>query len=404
MSYTYTNGIKYTDSANIDAFGRLRVSDLTAFLDIKHPYDKLPLLVNEKTGGGATSIWSNHSVVMSTSSNADFVVRQSIKCGAYQSGKSQLFEASFSNFNIETNVIKRVGYFTSGTVSPFNTSLDGFFLESNGIENKISFQIWREGTNILDVPSNLWLNTDYDISLVDWSLVNFIMVDTQCLGVGRIRFYIIIDGIPRLLYTNGFTNTNSIIYTSHPNKPIRYEIRQTGVGSGSFSMISSGISIEGSINSLYRSLSINDFTERTLSTSGTTYALLGIRLSGSSSYLGVTCNISQVDILQTSNDNYLVTIEKAPVLSGTPSWSTINNTPIQYSFGTGSISVVTPGLSIGSTMGKSASISAEKVDMGESVFSLGYYIDGTPEEWWVCIQATGNGAKFRTGVNLKYYI
>jgi hypothetical protein len=403
MAYTYSNEIKYADSVNLDAFGRLRTSNLTTLLDIKHPYNKLPLLVDEEIGGSATSVWADTSVVMSTSADEEFVVRQTIKSAAYQSGKSQLFEASFSGFNIETNITKRVGYFTSTVVSPFNSSFDGFFLESNGTSNEISFQIWKGGTNILNVPTSSWLGTDYDVALMDWSQVNLMFVDFQWLGVGRLRFYMVIDGIPRLFYANTAIGNISTVYMDQPNKPIRYEIRQAGAGSGSFAMICSGVSMEGSINSLYRPVTINDFSERNLSTSGTAYAILGIRISGSTPYPGVIADISQVDLLQSSNDNYLVTIQKAPVLSASASWNTLTDTPLEYSFGAGLLTVTTPGLSMVSTMGKSGSTVTEKVDMGDSVFGLGYYIDGTPEEWWVCIQSTGNNSKFRTGVNIKYY-
>jgi hypothetical protein len=404
MSYTYSNEIKYTDSANLDAFGRLRTSNLTTLLDIKHSYDKLPLLVDEEIGGGASSVWGDASVSMSTGADEEFVVRQTIKSAPYQSGKSQLFEASFSKFNIESNVIKRVGYYTSTTVSPYDGGFDGFFLESNGVTNEISFQIWKGGTSILNVDTSSWLSTDYNVALMNWSKVNLILVDFQWLGVGRVRFYMVIDGTPRLFYANTAIGNIDTVYMDHPNKPIRYEIRQDGSGSGEFCMICSGVAMEGSINSLYHQVSVTDFTERTLPTGGTAYALLGIRLNGNTSYAGTVSTISQVDVLQTSNDNYLVSIQKAPGLSGSPSWNAITNTPLQYSLGTGVLTVSTPGLVITSTMGKSGSVMSESLQMTDSVFSLGYYIDGTPEEWWVCIQAVGSNAKFRTNVKFNYYL
>ncbi len=68
MSYTYSNEIKYADGFNLDAFGRLRTSNLTTLLDLKHTYDKQPLLVDEEILGGATSLWANSSVNMTVSS------------------------------------------------------------------------------------------------------------------------------------------------------------------------------------------------------------------------------------------------------------------------------------------------------------------------------------------------
>lgn len=403
MSYIYSNEIKYGDSANLDAFSRLRVSQTTTLLDLKHLYDKLPLFIDEKINGGGTSSFVDSSVSMSTINSGDYVVRQSIKSAPYQSGKSQLVEASFSNFATQSNVIKRVGYYTSTTSSPYNSGFDGFFLESNGVNNSITFQLWKGGSNVVTATSSNWLVTDYDASLIDWTKTHLMFVDFQWLGVGRIRFYMVIDGIPRLFFMTTGINNLSTVYMNCPNKPIRYEIRQSGNGSGTFGMICSGVSMEGSINSLYRSVGLTDFTERTLLLSGTNYAVLGIRLIGTPSYMGVSAALSSTDILQTSNDNYLVTIQKSPILSSTASWVKLDNTPIEYSFGSGNITISTDGFVMGSFMGKSGALSQERFEMGDSAFSLGYSIDGVPEEWWVCIKSTGANSKFRTGVNIKYF-
>ena len=403
MSYIYSNEMKYADSANLDAFGRLRVSQTTTLLDLKHLYDKLPLFVDEERGGGGTSSWAEACVTMSTSATNDFVVRQSIKAAPYQSGKSQIVEASFTNFATQSNVTKRVGYYTSGTSSSYGSGFDGFFLESNGTNNSISFQIWKGGTNIVTATSSSWLTAEYDAALIDWTKTQLMLVDFQWLGVGRMRFYMVVEGTPRLFYEHTGINNLGTVYMNNPNKPIRYEIRQSGAGAGSFGMICAGVSMEGSINSLYRTLAINDFAERTLGVGGTNYAVLGIRLVGSPTQLGVSGMLDAVDVLQTSNDNYLVTIQKEPILSGTPSWTKVDNTPLEYSFGAGSLTVAQEGFVISSFMGKSGALSQEKMQMGDSAFSLGYHIDHTSEEWWVCIRATSNTAKMRTGVNIKYF-
>lgn len=41
--------------------------------------------------------------------------------------------------------------------------------------------------------------------------------------------------------------------------------------------------------------------------------------------------------------------------------------------------------------------------MEDSVFSLGYLINGAPEEWWICVQSVSANAKIFTGANVKYY-
>jgi hypothetical protein len=205
MSYIYNNKIAYSDSPNLDAFGRLRTAAVTNLIDIKHVYDKNPLQVNEVTAGTATSIFNQEyaRVRMSTSANNDLVIRQGKTHPIYQPGKSQLFQASFSNFQLETNVIKRVGAFTSITGSPYNSVFDGYFLESNGVTNEISFQIWRSGTTVYTASTTSWNSNEFDPINLDWSNTNLMSVDYQWLGVGRMRFALDLAG--QLIY---FTEHN----------------------------------------------------------------------------------------------------------------------------------------------------------------------------------------------------
>jgi hypothetical protein len=403
MSYTYSNRIRYEDTPDLDAFGRLRVSDTTTLLDIKFPYTKLPTIVDEVVIGGATSVLADSCVTMATTANNDCVIRQTIKAAPYQAGKSQLFEASFTNFAVESNVIKRVGYYTSTTVSPYNSGFDGYFLESDGVTNLITFQIWKNGVNIYTVPTASWLTTDYDPSLIDWTKTQLMMVDFQWLGVGRVRFSMVIDGTPRVFATHTGGNLLTTVYMDKPNKPIRYEIRQSGAGAGSFGQICSGVSMEGSLQALHRPVGVADFTERTLATGGTKYAVLGFRLNAATPYPGTSAYISRIDVLQTTNDNYLITVEKAPTLTGAPTWNAVTNTPLQYAYGTGAVTVTSPGFIMANTLGKSASISSENLTLDDSAFSLGYKINGTPEEWWICITPKSNNAKFFVSADIKYY-
>ncbi len=68
-------------------------------------------------------------------------------------------------------------------------------------------------------------------------------VDYQWLGVGRMRFGLDLDGILIYFTEHNCANNEPNVYMSSPNQPIRYEIRQVGVGSGSFDMICSQVSL-----------------------------------------------------------------------------------------------------------------------------------------------------------------
>ena len=406
MSFIYNNAVKYSDSSNLDAFGRLRTSAVQNLVDIKHVYDKNPLQISEFTAGTATSIFNQEfaRVRMSTSSNNDLVIRQTKTHPIYQPGKSQLFEASFSNFQLESNIIKRVGTFVSTTASTYNSIFDGFFLESNGITNVISFQLWRSGTIIYSAATTDWVDTMFDTTNLDWSNANLMMVDYQWLGVGRMRFGLNISGQTFYFTEHNCANNEPNVYMSSPNQPIRYEIRQLGVGSGYFDMICSQVSTEGALNGLYSTVGIQNSTSADLNTSGTKYPYIGYRLKPS--YKSVTSQFSSLSLLNTSNDNYLLTIEFNPTLSSTPTWVDIPNSPFQYSVFNGSVTttITSNGHIMSSLIGQAGTSALTTLKVDDNQIRVGSNINGMLDEMWICITPLSANATFLGTAEILYYL
>ncbi len=406
MSFIFNNKVSYSDSQNLDAFGRLRTAAVTNLLDIKHVYDKNPLQVNEVTAGTATSIFNQEyaRVRMSTSANNDLVIRQTKTHPIYQPGKSQLYEASFSNFQLETNIVKRVGAFTSITGSPYNSVFDGFFLESNGVTNEISFQLWRSGTTVYSASTIVWDNPNVDVSSLNWTNTNLMMVDYQWLGVGRMRFGLNLSGQTVYFTEHNCANNEPNVYMSSPNQPIRYEIRQVGVGSGYLDMICSQVSTEGALNGLYSTIGIQHSTTTTLTTSDTKYPYIGYRLK--QDYESVTSQYSSLSILNTSNDNYLATIEFNPTISTTPTWVDMPNSPFQYSLftGTTTATVTSPGHIMSSLIGAAGTSALTTLKIDDNQIRVGSNVDGTFDEMWVCITPLGANATFLGTAEVLYYL
>jgi hypothetical protein len=406
MSYTYNNEISYSDGPDLDAFGRLRISSVTNLLDIKHVHDKNPLQIDEIISGSATSIFSPEyaRVRMSTTGINGFVIRQSKTRPIYQPGKGQLFEASFSNFQLQSNVIKRIGAFTSSSTTPYDTNFDGFFLESNGVTSTISFNIWRSGTLVYNSPLSSWGNDNFDPSNIDWEKTNLLLVDYQWLGVGRMRFGLNIGGKTLYFAEHNCANVETDVYMSSPNQPIRYEIRQTGISPGSkyLDMICSQTSSEGALNGLYSTVGIVHSSSTNLSTSGTKYPYIGYRLK--SGYKGVTSQYSSLSILNTSNDNYLCTIEYNPTLSSTPTWTDIPNSPFQYSLGNGTITISSPGHVMSSLIGQAGTSALTTLKIDDNQIRVGSNINGTLDEMWVCLTPLSNSADFLGTAEVLYYL
>jgi hypothetical protein len=406
MSFIYNNAVKYSDSSNLDAFGRLRTSNVTSLLEYKHTYDKLPLVINEVTAGTATSVYDkpNSQVVMSVSTNNDYVIRQGVSRGIYQPGKGQIFEASFSDFQLQTNVIKRVGYFTTSTSAPYSSVVDGFFLESNGQTGIISFQIWQSGTTTFSAASTSWLTTDYDVTNINWSKTQLMFTDFQWLGVGRVRFGVVIDGQFKLFATSTGTNNLDNVYMRSPNQPVRYEIRSvSGGAAGSFNMICSQVSLEGSINSLQKSTSVLAFTAQTKPTAYVTYPILGYRLN--TNYEGANITLSDIQSLNITNPSkadYLITIQYNPTLSSSSSWTNITDTPVQYALSTGQ-TITTQGHIIASFLGSGNGTQVDNFEFKDNMLKPGLKVNGTPDEIWICVESSLGSQDFRASINLSYF-
>ena len=394
MAYIFNNSVKYSDGPNLDAFGRLRTAAVTNLLDIKHTYDKNPLQISEVTAGTATSVWSQQyaRVRMSTSANNDLVIRQTKTHPIYQPGKSQLFEGSFSNFQIETNVIKRIGCFQSTTGSPYNSVFDGFFLESNGVTSAYTFNIYLSGSCTYSADTSLWHSTEFDPNNLDWSQTNLMTVDYQWLGVGRMRFGLVLSG--QTFYFLDYTAANNIptVYMSSPNQPIRYEIRQVGAGSGYLDMICTQTSSEGSLNGLYSTVSIPHTATTTMATSGTKYPYIGYRLK--ESYKSVTSQFNSISILNTSNDSYLMTMEFNPTLSST----------FQYSLGNGTPTITSAGHIMTSLIGQAGTSALTTTKIDDNQIRPGSNINGTLDEMWICIIPLGANATFLGSADVLYYL
>ena len=82
---------------NLDAFGRLRVSNPLTLFDSSHRYSDNNLWVNQITGTAAATFNQDEGLVNLTvgSANNDEIVRETIKVFSYQPGKSLLAMSTF---------------------------------------------------------------------------------------------------------------------------------------------------------------------------------------------------------------------------------------------------------------------------------------------------------------------
>jgi hypothetical protein len=324
------------NGGQIDAFGRLRVSQISTQLDIKQIHDEQPLFFDRvKIGGGlSTYVNADSASNLTTASDGDAVIVQTFQRSNYQSGKSHQIFLTFANMHAQPNITKRVGYFDSNTTTPFDSNKDGIWLESSN--GTIYLVVSKDGTEN-KIPQGAW-NTDKmdgtgksGITL-DFSKTQIVLIEFEWLGVGGARISYVVDMAIVTAHQFNHANVLSDVYMQSPNKPLRYEIRQTGAGSGTLKQICCTVGSEGSINEIGKILSVNNGVGFiNANSTSSVYALLGLRLKS-------TNTDTEVDVIDyvlhtTTSTDLIYSIILNPTVAGTFNYADVTNSNLQIAKG-----------------------------------------------------------------------
>ncbi len=262
--------MKNIPSVMIDAGGRLRTANLTTLFDGKI-LDADESLLWENVGTGA-GVFADNGLLMSVGAGEYFIRRGKHTC-PYFSGKSQLIETTFDGFKKESNVTKRIGYFSSVAVAPFNTGFDGFFLENDGVD--VSIVIENDGTETARIPFESWSNynvlKDYDFDSFTVALWDFLW-----LGGTELRLFLKTNLGFVLAHTYEHAGNTKGTFIKSPNHSVRYEIVSNG-GVGSLNCICSQVATEGGFPEAGKPLVVFNQTGISANSVGTIYALKGIK-------------------------------------------------------------------------------------------------------------------------------
>jgi hypothetical protein len=133
-----------------------------------------------------------------TVTSGQYLVRQAQYWCPYYSGKPQLIETTYINFQYETGVVKRAGYFSSSAVAPYTADFDGFYIESDGVNNTYRLVFVRNGTETHNVLWTAWDNYAA-VASYDWSKFSVNEIDFLWLGGAAARLFMVINGVFTLL-------------------------------------------------------------------------------------------------------------------------------------------------------------------------------------------------------------
>jgi len=396
--------VKYGNSESLDAFHRLRISQPESIFDCKQLYDNAPLLFDdaEISGSGTSSSHSTDTASTTLSVSATTAgerARQTFRRFNYQPGKSQQIMITF--------VLDK-----SGGGSGINRKV-GFFDDNNGIflhDDEGIYKIVRRTKVTGSVVDNEVSQSSWNLDkldgtgesgkTIDFSKSQILCIDFQWLAVGRVRTGFSIDG--ELIYFHEFLNANSlsVAYMSTPNLPVRYSIENDGTGAvSSIETICCAVISEGGIQDFGQIRYFStDGTHIEATTSGTIYAIVGIRLK--TTHLSAHVELKKISLINATAADYEWLLILNPTVASAITFSDQTNSCVQTGTGNSgdpSTSTLTGGIHLSGGYVKSGGSSGSIIDIVPSLINLGAKIDGTRDEIYLSVKPLTNGSNINGG-------
>jgi hypothetical protein len=389
-----------------DAFGRLRTSTPLTLFDSSHRYRDNNLWSGLVVGTGSTvgfvTAQGLVNIGIGTTAGCS-VIRETTKVFSYQPGKSLEILTTFVMNPAKANLRQRVGYF--GADNGMYLELDGdtlYFAErslSTGTTTKISQHNWNIDTMLgaghLN-PSGVTL---------DISKAQILWMDIEWLGVGTVRLGFVVDG--KFIHCHSFHHANLITstYITTASLPLRYEIANTGIttSSSTLKQVCSSVISEGGyeLRGLQQAVGTPVQTPVDLTTAGTYYTVVSIRLKATPNRLDAIIIMTALSILGiTNNATYNWQVRASGTSSGA-TWTDAGvDSAVEYKIGGGTYTggrILASGYTYGSNQGSSS------VDiLKEALFKFQLERDaltGTPYELSIVCASDANGADIHASMD-----
>jgi len=295
----------------VDAFGRARVSMPLTLFDSSHRYRDNGLWSTSNTAGTSYAFNQNEGLVklnVTTGQNQE-IIRETIKVFSYQPGKSLQVMNTFVMNPAKTGLRQRVGYFGAN---------NGIYLEQSNNDIYFVERSWNTGALVENrVPQSSWnvdtllgnVNSSPSHRTLDLTKAQILFSDIEWLGVGTVRCGFVIDG--ELIHCHSFNHANFLTstYISTASLPLRYEIKNTGATASNSVMkqICSTVISEGGyqLGGSQQSIETAIGSPRDLTTAGTYYPVISIRLKSSPNRLDAIVILTAISLMAiTNNANY----------------------------------------------------------------------------------------------------
>jgi len=346
---------------NLDAFGRLRVSNPFTLFDSSHRYADNNLWANSITGTAAATFNQDEGLVNLTvgTASGDQIIRETIKVFSYQPGKSLLVMSTFVMGDAKAGLRQRVGYYGAA---------NGIYFERDGTTNYMVERSSVTGvlTNTRVAQAN-WNQDPLDGTgpsglTLDSSKAQILYMDVEWLGLGTVRTGFIING--QFVPAHNFDHANLVTttYITTASLPLRYEMENTAAtaSASTLKQVCSTVISEGGYQLAGAQLSVGNAitVPTTLTTAGTYYPVVSLRLKSTRlDAIAILTALSILGITNNANYNWRV-VAGGTTTAGT--WVSAGaNSSVEYNltgtaFTTGTGRVLASGFFQGSNQGSTA--------------------------------------------------
>ena len=301
MGYTINSDVTLKATNQLDAFGRLRVSQPVTLFDSQQRFGPDEAFVSNTAVSGSvtylpTQSSCNLTVVNSTGS---YAARESGYIFQYQPGKSLLALMTFVMAPKSSgNLRQRVGYFGKDNGFYLELSDDLYLVQRSNVTGTVSNTLMSNtawNSDHLDGTGPSGVNLDITKAQIFWT-------DIEWLGVGDVRCGFIIDGKFITAHTFKHANISSSAYMTTACLPLRYEIQSLGTGgpaTSNLTQICSTVISEGGQNQPLRLFS-NLHTFSVTVGANTWVPIMSLQLAPGR--LDAMAQIKQVEIVLSTTD------------------------------------------------------------------------------------------------------
>jgi hypothetical protein len=387
---------------NVDAFGRLRVSEPFTLFDSSHRYSDNALWSTGTTGTAAATFSADEGLVNLTvgSANNDEILRETTKIFAYQPGKSLLVMSTFVMGTAKTGLRQRVGYY--GASNGFYIEREGssaYFVERSAVtgvvvNTQVAQADWNQDTLDGTGPSGITL---------DLSKSQILYMDIEWLGLGTARMGFIIDGQFVPAHNFNHANLTTTTYITTASLPLRYEMKNTAATSGASTLkqVCSTVISEGgfALTGLQQAIGTPITTPTSLTTAGTYYPVVSLRLK--TTRLDAIVVLTAASILAlTNNVNYEWRVIAAGTTTGGTWTSAGTNSAVEYNITGTSFTggrILAQGYTQGSNQGSTTIDILKQALFANQLERNG--ITGTPVELTLVAAASSNSSTIHASLD-----